>query len=1089
MSRNRLVHFDHARIALLCERAGLYQRAIQLTEDHNERIRLLAAHTAALPVDWYAGWAITLEPEEQLEIHKAVLSAQPIGHANHVSASCAQAGTALDAQEVISMFQQNDATEGLFHYLSAILPASVSPEVHFSFLETAVQLDNLREIERVCRDSQYLDGQKAFDFLKEATLSSYAPLLTISQRFDLGAEVTQFLFKRNQLQVIEKFATSYAPEKAHQVVSALLAMDGPEDFVRRLLMELRDRCDVDGVVEICADVGRLRLVRPMLEARLRAGNTDGPTHTGFGKVLVDANDSNGEKFLRSDPYYDHASLGKYCEKRHPSLAFLSYATAAEGACDEEMIGIANSASLFKELSRTLVQRKDPALWAMALDEANEHRDALVDQVVSGALSDVDDMEAISIAVRAFMGMPTRLLELLEKIVLQETHFSNTPALQNLLILTAVKNQPDRVSGYIQRLDAYDPVIIAEALKTAELFDEAVEVYRRCERPVDAARVLVQHSTLEQAAQFAQQVSLSEVWALLGQAQLSRSSEEDQPMAGVEPAIKSFLKAQEPAQHVQVIRHAKQAQAYAPLIDYLRMCRDQLSAPSAQVDTELVYALARLDRLGELEDLILSPNAAHVQEVGDRCFSEELYHSARLLFASISNWASLASCFVRLGEFRQALDTGRKANHPRTWREINAACVEAGEFRLARSAGLHIIVNADELEYLVAFYEEREHIPELLELLESGLEHERAHNGLFTQLGLLYARHRPESLLPHLRAHRERVNVAQLIKICRSAHLWEELVFLHISYKEYDNAVSLMIERAPVAWDHKQLKHILGEVASIDLLFRVVEHYITQQPSLLCDLLAAESRLDPARVVQLAEMHSALPLIRPFLRKVDTKDIQAVNHALHKLMIAEGDHNALQDHVASRQNFDRLALARELAVHTALPFRRLAVQLYCSSEQWEQALELSMGDGQFQEAIEVSAKSGSRELSEALLHRFLEGELTVDEDRLETTRKECFAAMLFKCFEIVRPDVALELAWRHRLTEQVMPYMIQTMRKYTGLVDQLVKEREELKTKAQAPSDVVPTDGEEFVGAEPFEGNFEDDQGWVSAPAANEGGFF
>ena len=37
-------------------------------------------------------------------------------------------------------------------------------------------------------------------------------------------------------------------------------------------------------------------------------------HNAMGKILIDAN-SNPEHFLQSNPYYEPATVGKYCEKR------------------------------------------------------------------------------------------------------------------------------------------------------------------------------------------------------------------------------------------------------------------------------------------------------------------------------------------------------------------------------------------------------------------------------------------------------------------------------------------------------------------------------------------------------------------------------------------------------------------------------------------------------------------------------------------------------------------------------------------------------------------------------------------------------
>ena len=49
--------------------------------------------------------------------------------------------------------------------------------------------------------------------------------------------------------------------------------------------------------------------------------------------------------------------------------------------------------------------------------------------------------------------------------------------------------------------------------------------------------------------------------------------------------------------------------------------------------------------------------------------------------------------------------------------------------------------------------------------------------------------------------------------------------------------------------------------------------------------------------------------------------------------------------------------------------------------------------------------------------------------LDSNNHECFAACLFQCYDLLRPDVILELAWRHNILYFAMPYMIQVMREY------------------------------------------------------------
>ena len=62
------------------------------------------------------------------------------------------------------------------------------------------------------------------------------------------------------------------------------------------------------------------------------------------------------------------------------------------------------------------------------------------QVNSTALPESRNPEQVSVAVKSFMsaGLQSELIELLEKIVLQNSSFSNNHNLQNLLIITAIK---------------------------------------------------------------------------------------------------------------------------------------------------------------------------------------------------------------------------------------------------------------------------------------------------------------------------------------------------------------------------------------------------------------------------------------------------------------------------------------------------------------------------------------------------------------------------------------------------------------------------------------------------------------------------
>lgn len=64
-------------------------------------------------------------------------------------------------------------------------------------------------------------------------------------------------------------------------------------------------------------------------------------------------------------------------------------------------------------------------------------------------------------------------------------------------------------------------------------------------------------------------------------------------------------------------------------------------------------------------------------------------------------------------------------------------------------------------------------------------------------------------------------------------------------------------------------------------------------------------------------------------------------------------------------------------------------------------------------METTAASGDSELAEELAGYFIaQGE------------RECFAALLYTAYDLLRPDVVLELAWRNSLVDFAFPYLIQ-----------------------------------------------------------------
>lgn len=67
-------------------------------------------------------------------------------------------------------------------------------------------------------------------------------------------------------------------------------------------------------------------------------------------------------------------------------------------------------------------------------------------------------------------------------------------------------------------------------------------------------------------------------------------------------------------------------------------------------------------------------------------------------------------------------------------------------------------------------------------------------------------------------------------------------------------------------------------------------------------------------------------------------------------------------------------------------------------------------------------------------------------------KELIATMLYTCYELIRPDVAMEIGWRCGLQEFVMPYFIQFVRDMSTRVEKVQKSTEDIKKKEEVKAE-------------------------------------
>jgi clathrin heavy chain len=150
------------------------------------------------------------------------------------------------------------------------------------------------------------------------------------------------------------------------------------------------------------------------------------------------------------------------------------------------------------------------------------------------------------------------------------------------------------------------------------------------------------------------------------------------------------------------------------------------------------------------------------------------------------------------------------------------------------------------------------------------------------------------------------------------------------------------------------------------------------------------------------------------------------------------------------------------------------------------VELSKRDKLYKDALQTATESRDQAVSEDLLKFFV-----------EIGNHAAFAATLYTCYDLVRPDVVLELAWRNKIIDFAFPYIIQYVRDLSSRVDSVekalpnkTKEGEILdKKKQNAPSGFQepPETADQYYGA-PILGGAPLAIGYYNTPAASGYGY-
>lgn len=240
--------YDRPVVAKLCEQAGLYQRALEhYTALHD--IKRLMAKAPALNPEFLLSFFGKLNKDTTIECLNDLLAGNMRQNLQLVVQVATKYSDQLGSEALIKLFEKFKSFEGLYYYLSAIVNTSQEPTVHFKYIEAAAKLGQLKEVERVCRDSTVYNAQQVKEFLMDAKLPDPKPLIYVCDRHGFIEEMTGYLYSNNLKKYIEVYVQKVSPPKTPQVVGKLLDLDCNEDFVRMLLQSVGIACPVEELVE------------------------------------------------------------------------------------------------------------------------------------------------------------------------------------------------------------------------------------------------------------------------------------------------------------------------------------------------------------------------------------------------------------------------------------------------------------------------------------------------------------------------------------------------------------------------------------------------------------------------------------------------------------------------------------------------------------------------------------------------------------------------------------------------------------------------------------------------------------------------
>lgn len=1062
--------YDPVMVAPLCERAGLFQHALECykriqIESHYERNmmlnikRCIASAAPTVPLEWLVDYVGKLRSEDMLDCVKELMKNHKANFKAIVQIAV-KYNDAIGSQALVKLFLEPRAFDVLYYYLGAVVGFSRDPELHFRYIEAACEVNQIAEVERMTRESPCYEAERTKNYLKEKRLDDLWPLINVCDKHGFINEMCKYLMDTGHESFIEQYVQRRNPQNTPLVIGALMDFDCQERHILTILQAAGSMCPVEELIHQVEQRGRLRMLRQWLEGRAAERKTDPAIYNALAKIYVEASDPAAETFLRKNEFYQSDVVGAFCETRDPLLAYVAY---QRGNCHKPLIAICRNHGLWKQLAKHLVKLQQIEYWMEVLTnpttgENTGNLDHLSTQFIDAVrteTAETSEANEVIVTVRAFTAanLTKELTTILDQVVLSG-RFQRNKYLEGLLISNAIKSRPEKVSEYLNKLHDYDPNDIAPTAIEHKMFDAAFTVYDKASMKKQAVCVLLDYmNDVGRARAYAQDCKLPEVHTELGRYLLSKDE--------LSEAIDALIAAKNPDYVPQAVAAADRINQYNDLIKYLHMARkERKSASDMNIDTFLVLTFAKTGRMSELEEFLKSQtHGVQILQVADKCFNDGLFDSARALYQAASNFPKLASTLVRLKNFQGAVEASEKAQSVKCWKDVMVACVEALELTLAQPCAVHLLLVPEELKFVCNLYERGGLVDEIMLALKTAMSSNNAHKAIVTELAVFYAKFKPDNLLEHIRLYSKKLNSHAVMTACMSHRHWLSLRVLHIANEDWLGATQVMMEHPGECWEHELYKETITKMGTSDMCYTSIGFYLKFAPGKLHDfLVTVAKKVDSERVMtEVLKAGQPLSFIRKFLESTQDRNVRRVNDALNAMYVDEDDFVSLRRSVDLYNNFDSAELSAQLEQLELFEFRKIALALHRRNKRFSHAVEVAKNNDLFGEATESAAESHDPELAQSLLTWFV----------AEKKRPDCFVTCLYQCYDLIPPHFAMELGWRHGMMDAVMPFMIQSMSEMGERVASLERAMSDAQKQAKEAASHAATMSQHGGGTNPL----------------------